>query len=156
MASALCASEYDEKFNMYGNMLYRICMVYLKNPSDVDDAIQDTFVKFLYHAPIFQTQQDEQRWLIRVAVNICKDQLRRFSQRNVPLEYAEEVSVMPETNELFELVRNLSEKYRPVIHLYYTEGFSVEEIARTLSIGVSAVKMRLKRARDILKNELEV
>ena len=73
----------------------------------------------------------------------------------MPLEWASEMSTQPETNEIFHMLQNLPPKYKSVIFLHYTEGFSVEDIAGILGIGKSAVKMRLKRGRDALAKELQ-
>lgn len=56
---------------------------------------------------------------------------------------------------IMEEILKLPVKYKDVIHLYYFEDYSVMHISETLKITVSAVKMRLKRGRDILKIELE-
>ena len=61
----------------------------------------------------------------------------------------------PEEREALEAVMALPEHYRLPIHLHYYEGYSVAEIAEILKLGQSAVKMRLKRGREMLKIELE-
>jgi len=154
--SLLTSGEaFDEKFILYGSMLYRLCMVYLKNHADTEDAIQDTFIKLIYKSPKFKTLEDEQRWLVRVAVNVCKDYLKRSRNKDVPIETELEISERSETNEIFQILAGLPEKYRAPTYLYYTEGFSVEEISKMLDIGKSAVKMRLQRGREMLKSEME-
>ena len=61
----------------------------------------------------------------------------------------------PEEREALDAVIHLPEQYRLPIHLHYYEGYSVAEIAQILKLGQSAVKMRLKRGRELLKIELE-
>ncbi|MNN96890.1 RNA polymerase factor sigma C [compost metagenome] len=56
---------------------------------------------------------------------------------------------------LLQLVLALPVKYKTVIHLYYYEDYPVQDISRILQISESAVKMRLKRGRQLLKLELE-
>ena len=64
----------------------------------------------------------------------------------------------PESEELFETVMNLPEKYRIVIHLFYYEELSIEEIAKLTNAKASTVRTRLTRARrqlrSLLKEEL--
>ena len=60
----------------YSDMLYRICIVILCNEQDVQDAIQDTFCRYLEKAPDFHDEEHEKAWLIRVATNICRDMVR--------------------------------------------------------------------------------
>ena len=61
----------------------------------------------------------------------------------------------PEDFGVADAVVRLPEKYKAPIHLHYYEGYSVAEVARILKLGESAVKMRLKRGRELLKLELE-
>lgn len=61
----------------------------------------------------------------------------------------------PESENLFETVMKLPEKYRIVIHLYYYEDYSVNEIADILKLSESNVKTRLSRGRAMLKNVLK-
>lgn len=68
----------EEKFNLYGKMLFRLAMLYLGNRSDAEDAVQEVFVKFLRKHPEFHDHQHEKAWFIRITINMCKDvNLRR-------------------------------------------------------------------------------
>lgn len=148
--------KFEAQFQRYGNMLYRLCMVYLKNHSSAEDAMQEAFITLFHKAPKFEEQINEQRWLVRVTINICKDKLKSaWHRRMVPLDILEDVCAAPQSNEVFHIVQELPEKYRTVIYLHYVEGFSVAEIAKTLQASASAIKMRLKRGRDLLKIELK-
>ena len=150
--------NFDEKFELYANMLYRLGFVYLKNYADAEDAVQNAFIKLFCNSYRFKTQLDEQRWLIRITINICKDYLKRpHNRKNTSLDHAE--NVCDEQSfidlDLARLFDSLTEKYKSVIYLHYIEGFSIEEISGILTIGQSAVKMRLKRGREYLKTKLE-
>ena len=149
-------SLFDEKYELYGKMLYKLCMVHLKNHSDTEDAVQDIFIKLMYSSPEFATLDDERYWLIRVAINVCKNKLKSYWFKNVDL-MDEDVKTYEEApdKELLNLVLNLPVKYKAVIHLFYYEEYSVKEIAAILKIGESAVKARLMRGREKLKDELE-
>ena len=147
--------KFDEKYNLYSKMLYRVCMVYLGNHEKVEDAMQEAFIKLLYKSPGFRNDQDERQWLVRVAINICKDFLgSAWHKNNVSIESVGEMSCNDEINDIFHTVQKLPEKYKTVIYLHYTEEFSVNEISKILKIGNSAVKARLKRARDMLRKEI--
>ncbi len=61
----------------------------------------------------------------------------------------------PESEELFETVMKLPEKYRIVIHLFYYEDYTIHEIADILRITESNVKVRLSRGRGMLKEKLQ-
>ena len=90
-----------------------------------------------------------------VALNQCRDELRRKRRTEVPLEEAALLSVPDEERELLGYVAALPEKFRTVIHLHYYEGYTVEELAQLLGVSVSAVKMRLKRGREAQRREME-
>lgn len=137
-------------------MLFKICMIYLGNKADAEEALQESFIKLIYKSPQFSDDEHEKAWLIRIAVNVCKDMLRSiWHKRVVKMEDIEEYYEM--TNEIYtmEEIIKLPSKYKDVIYLYYFEDYSVKHISEILKISESAVKMRLKRGRDILKIELE-
>lgn len=145
-----------EKYDSYKTMIYRLAFSYLGNKQDSEDVLQDVFIKLCYSAPDFPSDEDEKRWIIRVTINLCKDHLRSFWRRNkVSLEDLDEyASIQEEKEDLLEII-NLPPKYKVVIHLYYFEGYNVSEIAKILNLSISAVKMRLKRGRELLKVEME-
>lgn len=68
----------------YSNTLYKVCIVILCNEQDVQDAIQDTFCRYLEKKPVFRDEEHEKAWLIRVATNICRDMIR-FRVRHTPI-----------------------------------------------------------------------
>ena len=144
---------FDQVYEAYGPSLYRFCLLLMKNPSDAEDVMQEVFCKRLYRAPKFRSPEHERNWLFQVARNQCRDELRRMRRTELPLEAAEHVSIPPAQLSLLEQASNLPEDQRTALHLYYYEGYQVEEIARLLNISVSSVKMRLKRGRDALREE---
>ena len=146
---------FHQIYAQYGPALYRFCLLQMKNAADAEDVLQEVFLKRLYRAPAFDSPEHEKRWLYRVALNQCRDELRRSRRREVPLEEAALLSVPDEERELLGLVAALPEKLRTVIHLHYYEGYTVEELAQLLGVSVSGVKMRLKRGREALRREME-
>ena len=149
------AALFHQIYERYGPALYRFCLLQLKNPADAEDALQEVFLKRLYRAPEFETSEHERRWLFRVALNQCRDELRRSRRTEVPLETAALMAMPQEERELVNRVAALPEKLRTVIHLHYYEGYTVEELAKLLGVSVSAVKMRLMRGREALRREME-
>ena len=144
---------FEQVYEAYGPSLYRFCLLQMKNPADAEDVLQDVLIKRLYQAPRFKSPEHERNWLFQVALNLCRDELRRMRRTELPLEAAEHVSIPPAQLSLLEQASNLPEDQRTALHLYYYEGYQVEEIARLLNISVSSVKMRLKRGRDALREE---
>lgn len=144
---------FDAAYAAYGPMVYRLAMVYLGCSADAEDVMQEAFIRLLYHAPAFADAEHEKRWLLRVTVNLCRNQLKGFwRKRAVTLDLDIED---PGSLGVLETIVALPEKYKAPILLHYCEGYSVAEVGEILRLGQSAVKMRLKRGRELLKLELE-
>lgn len=149
-------NNFSEKYSFYGNMLFRICMIYLGNKEDAEEAMQEAFLKLIYKSPIFADDEHEKAWLIRISTNICKDMLRSvWRKRVIKMEDIEIYYHDSSDIHIMEEILKLPAKYKAVIYLHYFEDYTVKHISDTLKITESAVKMRLKRGRDILKVKLE-
>ncbi len=142
-----------DAYDTYADMLYRLALTHLGTREDAEDAVHDVFAKYISASPSFRDSEHEKAWFIRATVNRCHDIFRHKSRRNhVALEEAENISHTHEDEpEIIRIVHSLPEKYKSAIILHYLEGFSVEETAKILSITASAVKMRLSRGRDYIK-----
>ena len=141
----------------YKNNIYAVAFNICKNKHDAEDVVQDTFIQYLSHKKDFQSEEHIRAWIIRVAINKAKNKNNLFFRRNsLPLEdYINTLTFeSDETQELFETVMKLPEKYRIVIHLFYYEDYSVQEIANILKITQSNVKVRLSRRRLLLHKTL--
>lgn len=146
--------DVEEILNKYGDALYRLCVLMLKNESDAEDAVQETLIRYFLKAPRFRDGEHEKAWLIRVAKNQCYDQLR-LRKRYVQLEdeaVTERSYDLPDEG-IFEALTRVPEKYRIVLILYYVEGYRIEEIAKMIQRSASAVKMRLQKGRVLLEKQ---
>lgn len=142
----------------YLDVVYRAALSCCHNPADAEDAVQNTFLKLLTADPAFADAEHMRRWLIRVAVNECRNQMRSFWSRKVvsfdTLE-REPMKLADDERWLFDEVSRLPVKYSSVLHLYYYEGYTCGEIAQLLHISETNVQTRLHRARKMLKTRLE-
>lgn len=142
----------------YRNNLYVMAFSVCKNTQDAEDVVQDTFIQYWSQKKEFESEQHIRAWLIRVAINKAKNKNNTFFRRNaLPLEDYMQMLVFEseESSGLFEAVMNLPEKYRIVIHLFYYEDYSVNEIANILKLTQNNVKTRLSRGRGLLRNTLK-
>lgn len=142
----------EEAVSNYSNTLYKICIVMLCNEQDAQDAIQETFCRYLERKPDFTDSEHEKAWLIRVVTNICHDMLR-FRSRHPKVsidEIADSYATADDRTILMEL-SELPVKHRTVIYLHYVEGYQVREVAAILKISEHAVKKRLQRGREQLR-----
>lgn len=148
----------QELFEKYQDNLYIIAFNVCKNAEDAKDVVQDTFMQYYLTKKEFDNEQHIRAWLIRVAINKAKNVAGTFWRKNkTSLEDYMETLVFetPESEELFETVMQLPEKYRIVIHLFYYEEYTVHEIADILKLSESNVKVRLSRGRSMLKEKLQ-
>ena len=143
--------DWEELVVQNENRLYRAALAILGHPQEAEDAVQDTFVRYLERAP--QNLEYPAAWLLRVLVNGCKSRLRLAWRRVDPLPDTLSAPGPEEYQELEE-VFSLPPEDRAVIHLYYYEGYSTEEIARILGCRPGTVRSRLSRARDKLRKLL--
>lgn len=161
MNNAERKQDIENTIREYSNLLFRTCFLMLKNTHDVEDVMQETFIKYMTVNPKLDSEAHKRAWLLRVSQNECKNLLRfHRMHRHVSYEDVQENLASKEkiNNEYFEefiKISNLDFKYKSVIMLYYAEGYSIEEVADILQISVSAVKMRLKRAKEKLKTIYE-
>lgn len=140
----------------YGDFLFRVCFLIVCNEADAQDAVQETFVRYLTKAPAFQNTEHEKAWLVKVASNVSKNILKS-RRRQVPYDTAEwaEIGIDSRDTELFSLILDLPVKYKLVMHLYYIAGYKSAEIAQMLSISPAAVRKRLQLGRKMLKESME-
>ncbi len=149
-------SDYiKELVDKYSNMLFRICYCILCNRDDAEDALQDTFLKYLTKAPAFENDEHEKAWLIRVATNISKNMLLLRRKKNLDVEELEDIGVTYEDRYVFEAIMDLPVKYKIVMALYYIEGYPVKQTAKIVGATEEAVRKRLQKGRELLKLEIE-
>lgn len=136
----------------YGDMLYRLCIILLKNDCDAEDIIQETIITYCQKAPSFENREHEKAWLIRVTTNKCRDQLRfRMRHPLISDDSLDQIACDFPDSGILEALSALPEKYRIVLTLYYIEGYRTTEIARIIKRSSSAVKMRLQKGRRLLE-----
>ena len=148
-------TDFETLYNRYGEMLFRICFSMLRSKEDAEDAVQDVFLKYYTSPKAFNDSEHEKAWFIKVTSNYCKDVMKRRTVRSaVGLD---EIAELGDYGiEVLNSIFALPEKYRTVFVLHYLEQMSVVDIAKSLGLGQSAVKMRLSRGREILKEKLDL
>ena len=146
------AGDVERVVHIYGNMLFRVCLITLGNASDAEDVIQETMITYLQKKSEFKDAEHEKAWLITVASNKCKD-LLRFRARHpmIDLEQIQEFAAEDSDSGILEALMTLPEKFRIVLILYYVEEYRIEDIAKVIGKTPSAVKMRLQKGRSLLE-----
>ncbi len=152
--------DVEEALQAYGDMVYRLALVQMKNRSEAEDVFQEVFLRLVRYRERICGEEHLKPWLIRVTINCCRKQFdNAYRKRTV---HTEQEMASEETYEMelpgspvYDAVTSLPEDYRSVVHLFYYEQYSVREISEIMDISESAVKTRLSRARGMLKEKLK-
>lgn len=141
----------------YGDTVRRICLVHLKNQADTEDIFQTVFLKYLQYPQPFESAEHEKAWLIRVAINACRDHLKSFFRRH--MVSMDELGDLPapqkeDYSQVLQAVCSLAPKYRDVVYLFFYEQYTAVEIGRILGKNVNTVYTWLARAKEMLREKL--
>ena len=145
----------------YSGAVMKVCCAYLRDRAQAEDAVQDTFFKAWKHMDAYERKgiENEKAWLMRIAVNTCKDYRRsawfRHMDGRQSLDALPEIPAQPRDGTLAMDICRLKDKYKQIILLYYYQGFTLKETADMLGISQSTAFRRLEKARESLKNSLE-
>ncbi len=148
---------YKDAVRRNGQRIYLIALSFLRIPEDAEDVMQNVFLKLWQRRIGFADETHMDKWLTRVTVNECRS-LFRSQRGELPLEAVEDVlhaPILEPEQDLVRAVMSLPESLRTVIHLFYYEELSVKEIASLLHLSQGAVKTRLSRGREKLKESLQ-
>ena len=121
--------------------------------------MQETFLKVYKNYGTYQGNSSEKTWMMRIAINVCKDFCRNGWNQKVDMVaelekvYGSYENPFRDDTVIREIMK-LPEKYKAVIILFYYQGLQTIEIANVLNISPSSVSVRLKRAKEKLKKAL--
>ncbi len=164
-------SSYEETVWRNADTVYRLAYSLVRTRADADDIFQEVFLRYMQSAPAFESAEHERAWFLRVTINCSKNFWKSpWVRRRVSMEPGDmEEAAAQNTRDmgeqtcgaggvdlaLIDVVKRLPNKYRVVIHLFYYEELSVEEIAAVTGAKASTVRTRLTRARRQLKALLD-
>jgi RNA polymerase sigma-70 factor (ECF subfamily) len=146
-------------FHAYQAQVYTLCLRMLGRAEEAEDATQATFVQAFRALARFQGRSSVRTWLYRIAMNEALMLLRR--RRHAPLALDADFMIADDTLHVAERVAiqtalaQLTADHRAILVLRYWEQLDYEEIAAVLNLSLSAVKMRLSRARDAFRARYE-
>ena len=151
----ISAAELIEK---YSDMVYRIAFARTQNVHDAQDITQEVFLRYIKSGKEFNDEEHRKAWLLKVAVNTGNTFVKAawFRHRASLTEAADiTVETVQDKSEVYYAVMELPEKYRVAVHLFYFEELTVKSIGSILGLSETAVKSRLHRAREMLKEKLK-
>jgi len=159
--------DFGEVYEKFFNNIWHICLAYMKNPGEAEDAVQETFLRYIKYCRKkrnpFSSDNEELRykkiraWLIVTAGNVCKDQLKSWWRKREAIDDYEPAFKCDsyEPDGVLEAVMSIPDTYKIPIYMYYYLGYNSNEIARELKIPKSTIRSRLSRAKKLLKKEIE-
>lgn len=148
--------DFQEMVEEYTPSLYRLAYSYCLNRFDAEDVVQEVFLRYLQHKPQCAGPRQLRSWLMTTTANRCKDLLNSgWRQKNLPLEDVHaSIDHLDEKIDMESAMAKLSSNLRGVVHLFYFEGMTVNQIAELLHLSRSAVLSRLFKARKQLQKLL--
>ncbi len=146
----------------YGDGLLRTCYLYLKDYQLAEDAVQETFIKAMKSYESFEHKSSEKTWLMRIAINCCKNVMRTKwfrTRQNNPENHMNGINDDPindflEKDSVSSAIMALNADDRQIIVLYYYQELSVKEIAIIIGKSENTTMQRLNRARGKMKKIL--
>ena len=147
----------------YGTAVIRLCYLYLRDTTLAEEAMQDTFVKAFKSMGGLQgvTDQSEKAWLMRIAINTCKDYhrsawFRHRDKRSLPEDITDQSYEQRMQNRMLaDAVMRLPTKLKEVVLLHYYQDLSYDEMTAALNTSRSTIYERLKKAKSVLRKTLE-
>lgn len=156
----------EERLNQwvesYSDAILRTCFLYLSDQTQAEDALQDTWIKAWRHMGEYERKgvMNDKAWLMRIAINTCKDYRRTAWFRHIDARQALDefpprlLQTEPEDRNLTLMVMDLPDRYKQVVLLYYFQGLTQRETAQALGLSPAAVIRRLRAAESLLKQSL--
>lgn len=156
------ALSFEELYNRYATDVLRVSYYYLGNRELAEDVTQDVFVRLITNTPTL-AEGREKAWLLKVALNRCRDLWRSSWIKKIVLGHPgfecfpapDIIGPLADQQALSEAVSRLKPEFKEVVLLFYYQGYSVTEIADMLAIAEGTVSSRLSRAREKLQKELK-
>ncbi|MBR6029831.1 MAG: RNA polymerase sigma factor [Clostridia bacterium] len=156
--AALSSASFEELYELYATDVLRVCYFYLGDRQRAEDVCQDTFVRLITAQPQLQAGK-EKAWLLKVAMNRCRDLWRGAWLKRVVLgspvfeliPAPDEFSERAEKQALMDAVNRLPTAFKDVVLLHYYQGYGIAEIAEMLGLPEGTISSRLSRARSKLE-----
>jgi RNA polymerase sigma-70 factor (ECF subfamily) len=159
----------------YQNRLYRYLLRMVRQPAEAEDLFQVTWIRVAEKIQQYDPKRNFEAWLFTLARNLAIDHLRRIRPESLDEPVGDETTgetgatrlqshdpppierivARERTSRIGESMESLSVMYREVLTLRFEEEMKLEEIAEVLSVPLSTVKTRLRRALDRLRGTME-
>lgn len=151
-------------YQLYADKMMGVCLRYCKDRMEAEDCLQEGFIKVFTKIHLFGFKGSFEGWVRRIIVNTVIEHFRKKKLEVLVDEFPlmtenEEADIyVPIVDEkvLLSLIQELPSQYRLVFNMYVIEGYSHKEIAEDIGISVGTSKSNLSRAKQWLKNKIEL
>ncbi|ARK10919.1 RNA polymerase sigma factor [Fibrivirga algicola] len=159
----LCTADHQyftQLYTRHRQRVYQQCLTYTNNADDADDFVQEIFLRLMQKLKGYRGEAQFTTWLRSMVTNYCLDQLRRKKREQalwcsyeIQLTYGSSLITVTEesvTHHAYErMINQLPVMQRELLYNKYGRGISINDIAIHQGLTPSAVKMRIKRAREL-------
>ena len=151
----------DGAISRWEKTMLRLCYAYLCDTALAEDAVQETFFKAWKNYGKFRGEAEEKTWLTRIAINTCKDLMKSAWSRNTDRSVTPDdlpegsVSFDAQDDTVTRAVMALPREMKEATLLHWYQGMTLQEMSKVLRLPRSTINYRLKKAKAILKEELE-
>ena len=154
-------------YDRYAKVVYNKCLGFSKNVDEAEDLTQDIFLKLFVKLSSFKGKSKFSTWLYAFTYNHCVNYVNRNTAKKIEKKSVEATNIedsyynpdeddnsinLLKVEKLKEALEKISPEEKMILLLKYQDFLSIKELTQILDIGESAVKMRLKRAKDKLIN----
>ena len=155
-------ATFEELYERYATDVLRVCYFYLGDRQKAEDVCQDVFVRLITTSPTLQEGR-EKAWLLKVALNRCRDLWRGAWLKRVVLgspafelvPAPDEIDSLAEKQEIIQAINQLPATFKEVILLHYYQGYGISEIAEMMELPEGTISSRLSRGRKKLETILK-
>ena len=152
---------FEELYERYATDVLRVCYFYLGDRQKAEDVCQDVFVRLMTTSPQLQEGR-EKAWLLKVALNRCRDLWRGAWLKRVVLgspafelvPAPDEIDSLADRQEIMQAINQLPTAFKEVILLHYYQGYGISEIAEMMELPEGTISSRLSRGRKKLESIL--
>ena len=156
------AAYFERMYEQYATDVLRVSYFYLGDRQKAEDVCQDVFVRLITNAPVLP-EGKEKAWLLKVALNRCRDLWRGAWVKRVVLgspafelvPAPDEIGKLTDQQELMGAIHQLPTTFREVILLHYYQGYGITEIAEMMNLPEGTISSRLSRGRKKLESILK-
>ena len=158
--------SFGKVYDLYAKKVYNKCFQMVQNQKNAEDLTHDIFIKVYLNINSFRKESSFATWIYSISYNTCINFLKKEKNHIDLTEEIEEEHTEPEENELFQIssakiegiLKEIDHSSRMILMLKYQDLMSIKDIAETMNLKESAVKMRIKRAKSkvlIIYNQIK-